>query len=104
MKKETEKKKRKEENNTPKPPAKKKDESTAKKDTTEKSGPIKNPFESGLTPEKIIGATDINGELAFLVQWKSSNKAMLIPNKLAREKCPQLVIDFYEQRLAWHQE
>lgn len=62
------------------------------------------PFDSGLEPEKIIGATDINGELAFLVQWKNSNKAMLIPSKLARQKCPQLVIDFYEQRLAWHTE
>ena len=64
----------------------------------------KHPFESGLEPEKIIGATDINGELAFLVQWKNSNKAMLIPSKLCRLKCPQLVIDFYEQRLAWHNE
>lgn len=63
-----------------------------------------NPFDSGLDPDKIIGATDINGELAFLVQWKNSNKAMLIPSKLCRVKCPQLVIDFYEQRLAWHTE
>lgn len=60
------------------------------------------PFETGLEPDKIIGATDVNGELAFLVQWKNSNKAMLIPSKLARQKCPQLVIDFYEQRLTWH--
>lgn len=62
------------------------------------------PFDSGLEPEKIIGATDISGQLAFLVQWKNSNKAMLIPSKLARERCPQLVIDFYEERLAWHAE
>lgn len=62
------------------------------------------PFDSGLDPEKIIGATDISGQLAFLVQWKNSNKAMLIPSKLARQKCPQLVIDFYEERLAWHTE
>lgn len=60
------------------------------------------PFDSGLEPEKIIGATDVNGELAFLVQWKNSNKAMLIPSKLARQHCPQLVIDFYEMRLTWH--
>lgn len=62
------------------------------------------PFEIGLEPDKIIGATEVNGELAFLVQWKSTNKAQLIPSKLARIKCPQLVIDFYEQRLTWHQE
>ena len=62
------------------------------------------PFEFGLEPDKIIGATEVNGELAFLVQWKCTNKAQLIPSKLARIKCPQLVIDFYEQRLTWHQE
>ncbi|CAO1343007.1 unnamed protein product [Diamesa hyperborea] len=62
------------------------------------------PFEIGLEPDKIIGATEVNKELAFLVQWKNSNKAQLIPSKLARIKCPQLVIDFYEQRLTWHQE
>lgn len=73
-------------------------------DPKEKSSKDKSPFDSGLEPEKIIGATDIKGELAFLVQWKNSNKAMLIPSKLARQKCPQLVIDFYEQRLAWHTE
>lgn len=75
------------------------------KDPKEKSTPDKpSPFDTGLEADKIIGATDINGALAFLVQWKNSNKAMLIPSKLARVKCPQLVIDFYEQRLAWHSE
>ncbi len=73
-----------------------------KKDENDDSKEKQTPFEAGLEPEKIIGATDVNGELAFLVQWKSSNKATLIPSKLARQKCPQLVIDFYEQRLTWH--
>lgn len=79
------------------------DDETEGKDKSTKDGK-QNPFDSGLDPDKIIGATDINGELAFLVQWKNSNKAMLIPSKLCRVKCPQLVIDFYEQRLAWHTE
>lgn len=74
------------------------------KGTKDKNGDKTSPFDNGLEPDKIIGATDINGSLAFLVQWKNSNKAMLIPNKLARQRCPQLVIDFYEQRLAWHNE
>lgn len=81
------------------------DEENAKSDPKDKTAKEKpNPFDSGLEPEKIIGATDVNGQLAFLVQWKNSNKAMLIPSKLARQKCPQLVIDFYEERLAWHTE
>lgn len=64
----------------------------------------KGGFDAGYEPEKIIGATEVNGELAFLVQWKGGNKAQLIPSKLARIKCPQLVIDFYEERLTWHAE
>lgn len=73
-------------------------------DGEDKDAKTQSPFEIGLEPDKIIGATEVNGELAFLVQWKCSNKAQLIPSKLARIKCPQLVIDFYEQRLTWHQE
>lgn len=92
---------------TPQKPAKvkQKEETSVKNTSNNDSGKEKkNPFDSGLEPEKIIGATDIKGELAFLIQWKNSQKAMLIPSKLARVKCPQLVIDFYEQRLAWHSE
>jgi len=77
------------------------------KETKEKSSDKSDkssPFDNGLEADKIIGATDINGSVAFLVQWKNSNKAMLIPSKLARTKIPQLVIDFYEQRLTWHAE
>lgn len=74
------------------------------KEAKDKNGKDSAPFDNGLEPEKIIGATDISGQLAFLVQWKNSNKAMLIPSKLARKHCPQLVIDFYEERLAWHTE
>jgi len=87
------------------------DESNHNNDTSkhsdeenDKDKKVKTPFEEGKDPEKIIGATEVNGELAFLVQWKGSNKAQLIPSKLARARCPQLVIDFYEQRLTWHAE
>lgn len=102
--------------------SKKKEDSTPRRETSKASDKIisdaenekapkekngidkETPFDKGLEPEKIIGATDISGQLAFLVQWKNSNKAMLIPSKLARQRCPQLVIDFYEERLAWHTE
>lgn len=77
----------------------KKEDDNDNEDAADKGG-----FEAGYEPEKIIGATEVNGELAFLVQWKGGNKAQLIPSKLARVKCPQLVIDFYEERLTWHAE
>jgi len=76
--------------------------STFEENKDEKNEKDKNcPFDSGLEPEKIIGATDTNGELAFLIKWKNSNTDMFIPSKIARKHCPQLVINFYEKHLTW---
>lgn len=62
----------------------------------------KNGFDKGFTAERIIGITRTSGRLMMLVKWKDIESAEMIPANVANEKCPQVVIKFYEQVLQFY--
>ncbi|KAJ8290671.1 hypothetical protein GJAV_G00016160 [Gymnothorax javanicus] len=55
-----------------------------------------------LEPEQIIGSTDRQGELMFLVKWKGTEEVALLSAREASASWPQVVISFYEEKLTWH--
>lgn len=75
---------------------------SASSDRSDDSGP-QNGFDKGFRPYKILGAKeDDNNRLMFLVMFKEDlTKADLIPNYVLHQKCPQLLIKFYEKNILW---
>jgi len=67
------------------------------------SNQLFNGFDRGFRPFKILGAKlDHKNQLLFLVMFKEDlTTAHLIPNHVLRQKCPQLLIKFYEKNTLW---
>jgi len=56
-------------------------------------------FARGFEAEKIIGVTELNGDLLYLIQWQGGVEADLVPANIANHKCPQVVIQFFQEKL-----
>ncbi|MCI4374569.1 hypothetical protein PGIGA_G00007690 [Pangasianodon gigas] len=55
-------------------------------------------------PERIIGSTDRQGELMFLIKWHDTDDVALLSAREASVRWPKMVISFYEDKLSWHEE
>lgn len=64
-------------------------------------GKLTHDIDDGLEPERIIGATDLGGDVMFLVKWKDLPKADLISSKVARIACPQTLICYLMDRITF---
>lgn len=64
-------------------------------------GPPKVGFDRGLEPDHIVGATEVDGKLMFLIAWKNSEIADLLESTVVYDRCPQIAIQFFEARLKY---
>ena len=61
-------------------------------------------FYRGLEAEEITGATFETGKIFFSVKWKDCDQTDIVSAKEANLRIPQLVIQFYEERVDWGEE
>ncbi|XP_016656170.1 chromobox protein homolog 1-like [Acyrthosiphon pisum] len=54
--------------------------------------------------KEIIGATNFNGSLEFLVKWEGLRKTEFVSAEELKLKCPQILIKYYEGKLKWRDE
>ncbi|ODM89248.1 Heterochromatin protein 1 [Orchesella cincta] len=59
--------------------------------------PAVSGFDRGLEVDEIIGANNENGGINVLVKWKGENGVEMVPSSVARFKCPDVLIKFYEE-------
>ena len=61
-------------------------------------------FSRGLEAEKILDATFDTGQIFFLVKWRDSELTDIVPAREANFRIPEMVIQFYEDRMEWGDE
>lgn len=59
-------------------------------------------FNCGFTVEKVVGVKKIVGRLHYVIKWKELATTELIDSVVAKHKCNQQVIEFYEKNITWY--
>ena len=77
---------------------------TAKQQKVDVKEKAKEGFARGLQAEKIIGIRKDPEKLLFLVKWKGTEDKDFVDAKEAKMRIPQVVIEFYEEKLNWFNE
>ncbi|EDV43050.2 heterochromatin protein 1C [Drosophila ananassae] len=54
-------------------------------------------YERGLELAEIVGATDVTGEIKYLVRWQFCDEFDLVPSGQLSEKDPQMLIAYYQK-------
>ncbi|EDW67796.1 chromobox protein homolog 1 [Drosophila virilis] len=54
-------------------------------------------YERGLELAEIMGATDVTGEIKYLVRWQYCDEFDLVPSSQVSEKDPQMLIEYYQK-------
>ncbi|KAH8359239.1 hypothetical protein KR093_005295 [Drosophila rubida] len=54
-------------------------------------------YDRGLELAEIMGATDVTGEIKYLVRWKYCDEFDLVASALVSEKNPEMLIEYYEK-------
>lgn len=62
---------------------------------------IPNGFALGLEPQRIIGTKKTEDGLVFLIKWKGYDALHKVSSTEANQKCPQLVIKYYQKLIRW---
>ena len=59
-------------------------------------------FDLGYQAECVTNAMKLGGRVLLLIKWKGRKEPELVPSDIARWKCPQLLIQYYQKRLTWN--
>lgn len=54
-------------------------------------------YERGLELAEIMGATDVSGEIKYLVRWQYCDEFDLVSSTQVSEKNPEMLIEYYEK-------